>query len=55
MPCTTAQLKTAQKWRDNNREKYREIVNLSRKTFYNNNKQKEKERILRIYYFKKRK
>ena len=53
MPCTLAQLKKAAKWRENNRNKSREIVGISRRNHYNNNRDKENNRVLRVYYFKK--
>ena len=30
MPCTEAQLRTAKKWRDNNRERFKEIYTKSK-------------------------
>ena len=52
MPCTSAQLKTASKWRDNDRDKFREIIRISRQ---NNDLYPSKERMrkLKYYYYKK--
>ena len=52
MPCTQAQLKTAAKWRDNNRDKFREIIRTSRHKNYDTYAYKERTRKLKYYYFK---
>ena len=51
MPCTQAQLKKAAKWRDNNRDKYREIIRTSRHKNYDADK--ENKRKFKYYHFKK--
>ena len=53
MPCTPAQLKKAAKWRENNREKFREIVSIARRNHYYNNIENEKIRKNRLYFYKK--
>ena len=53
MPCTQDQLNKAAKWRENNREKFREIVGIARRNHYYNNIEKEKIRKHRLYFFKK--
>jgi len=53
MPCTPAQLQTAAKWRDNNRDKFREIIRISRQKNYDCYADKERTRKLKYYYFKK--
>lgn len=53
MPCTPAQLRTAAKWRDNNREKFLEIIRTSRHKNYDRYVEKERTRKLKYYYFKK--
>lgn len=53
MPCTSSQLKSAAKWRDNNREAFREIIRISRKKHSDTYLEKEKIRKLKYYHFKK--
>ena len=53
MPCTPAQLRTAAKWRDNNRDKFLEIIRTSRQKNYDRYAEKERTRKLKYYYFKK--
>ena len=53
MPCTSSQLKSAAKWRDNNREALREIIRISRKNHSDTYLEKERIRKLKYYHFKK--
>jgi hypothetical protein len=53
MPATPAQLRATAKWRNNNLEKYRVSVSIASRKHYNSNREKECNRALRIYYFKK--
>ena len=48
MPCTPAQLRTAAKWRDNNRDKFLEIIRTSRHKNYD--RYAEKERIRKLKF-----
>ena len=53
MPCTMSQLKSAAKWRDNNREVFRERIRNSRIKHADTYLEKERTRKLKYYYFKK--
>jgi hypothetical protein len=49
MPCTPAQLAKAARWREKHKEQDR-IIHL---TYYENNKEKENNRVMKYYQFKK--
>ena len=53
MPCTNAQLKTAAKWRENNKDRLGDIIRNSRLRHYDEYICKERIRKLNYYYFKK--